>query len=723
MHFCLRNSVNGATRARLVMLLFVAAFLALTVTAPAQSPFRKKGKKGGDTPATPAAAEPKVPPGMAMSKTQAVFALIMELRKNQSNEALQTLEQIVLGKISFGAHDKQAAETALAALALRQSPAASAFLLKLLSEPDDKLRPGDTAYPAANVRYDAVRVGCRVGSPELRAGLAKAYDRATPEIRSAIEFALSTPSAANFSAQLVLVRSRSLPDPLRSALQKVILDHNALALRQALKLTGDAPAKDAASAGALSGLLGIGNPSTGNAAAGSPAAAAPGTVAYRGGSKLDSPVTAPVGPAAAAAAAQNPMAFTLETTEKLLNAQPSDPAVVARELWQNDVVEALAMQLAAAQKLNAQQTLAAVGSIPLKTARERLRAYLLEKSPQELGAQEQPPAAPADGQMGRGKGMGAGRGQGKQAAPTGPKFVVGADWLDPGTIVVLKTLPYRDRPKTRHKTPPPGAGSKRNAAAEKRAEELAEKQKKEETQYEWRDTIERFVSHWDDRLGEAAESKEAASTDKDADAGKADAKETKGKSSEKSKAGASTPTKVADAAAKKSTRSAEKKDESESKAKGAGAPTPAVALPFALRPGEKITKEFHLRWPEDLPANLTAAISEPLVIHYVQLEGTDDVNRTATFYRSAMSKGSGSKDKPATHDIESGKWVDVLQRDLNGQRTRSFDVLVTRQPPEPGAKKSKIEELTIQVLMVEVESFEPEAKQPEKKEQVKADRP
>ncbi len=291
--------------------------------------------------------------------------------------------------------------------------------------------------------------------------------------------------------------------------------------------------------------------------------------------------------------------------------------------------------------------------------------------------------------------------------------------------MVLKTLPYKDRPKTRHRTPTAGGGSKRNAAAEKRAEELAEKQKKEETQYEWRDTIERFVSHWDDRLGEAAESKEAAGTDKDADAGKekADAKEAKGKSGEKSKGGASRSTKMADAGAKKSTRSAEKKDESESKAKGAGAPTPAVALPFALRPGEKITKEFHLRWPEDLPANMTAAVTEPLVIHYVQLEGTDDINRTATFYRSSLSKGSGSKSQAATHDLESGKWVDILQRDLNGQRTRSLDVLITRQPPDPEAKKSKIEELTIQVLMVEVESFEPEAKQPEKKEQVKADRP
>ncbi len=86
-------------------------------------------------------------------------------------------------------------------------------------------------------------------------------------------------------------------------------------------------------------------------------------------------------------------------------------------------------------------------------------------------------------------------------------------------------------------------------------------------------------------------------------------------------------------------------------------------------------------------------------------------------------RGRAPDRKSATHDTESGKWVDILQRDLNGQRTRSIDVLVARQPPEPDAKKSKIEELTIQVLMVEVESFMPEPKETEKKEQAKSDSP
>jgi hypothetical protein len=50
-------------------------------------------------------------------------------------------------------------------------------------------------------------------------------------------------------------------------------------------------------------------------------------------------------------------------------------------------------------------------------------------------------------------------------------------------------------------------------------------------------------------------------------------------------------------------------------------------------------------------------------------------------------------------------------------------VLITRKPADADAKRSRLEELTIQVLMVEVESFVPEAKSAEKKEQAKSDSP
>ncbi len=87
---------------------------------------------------------------MTMSKTQAIAAARSNALAtiNRSEAARETLEQIVVGKTSFGAHSKQAAETALVALAMRQSPDASAFLLRLLAEPDDKIR----ALPTATIR-------------------------------------------------------------------------------------------------------------------------------------------------------------------------------------------------------------------------------------------------------------------------------------------------------------------------------------------------------------------------------------------------------------------------------------------------------------------------------------------------------------------------------------------------------------------------------------------
>jgi hypothetical protein len=684
---------------------------------------------------------------MTMSKTQALAGLIQALALNQSDKARETLEQIVVGKIKFGGHSKQAAESALAALAMRPSPDAVAFLLHLVSESDEKVRPGDTDYPAAAVRYDTVRLAGRVGSPELRVGLAKLYDRATPEIRTAIEAALGKPSPVNFTAQVVLLRSRATSDEFKMTLRKLILEQNAAAVKQALKIAGEAPTKATPPAGAagllgqIGGLTGFGAPPLG-APATAPAGTAAGVPSL---GKYPGSTPAAGAPSAAAIAVQNPTAMVLEVVEKMIDAKPMDPAVAARELWQSDFVEALAAQLST-DKRSSGQVLTGLGSIPLKAARERLRDYLQKKSPQDLGQLEKPtPAGPAAGTApgsvglgGRGMGgVGAGgmsrgaAGKAMNGAPSQPAYLVGNDWLDPGTVIVLKSLGYKDRPKGRHRsaTPPPSTG-KRSQASEKRAEDAADRAKQAEAQYEWRDTMEKFVSRWDERLSAVAETHEAAATDSDA-AGTKDKKDKSGSKDKKdqttdktdqSKAGATKSTKESDAGSKKTGRAAESKSSSDSKAKGS-APTTAVPVPFTLRPGEQITKEFHVRWPDDLPSNLTAAVSEPLIVHYVELEATDDINRTATYYRGALAKGTGTKALSTTHDIADGKWVDILQHDLNGQRTRSLDVLITRKPADADAKRSRLEELTIQVLMVEVESVVPEAKPAEKKEQAKSDSP
>ncbi len=231
--------------------------------------------------------------------------------------------------------------------------------------------------------------------------------------------------------------------------------------------------------------------------------------------------------------------------------------------------------------------------------------------------------------------------------------------------------------------------------------------------YEWRDTIERAVTHWDERLSAVAKASgdEADDAKNKADIASENKSDTKAdKKAEKKadkKSGASKAGSGDDPSAKKSSHTADAK--THEKGKGGSAPTPSVPVPFILRPGEKITKEFHVRWPEDLPPNLTAAVSEPLVVHYIELEGTDEINRTATFYRSAISKGTRTKTQSATHDIGDEKWVDVVQHDLAAGRTRSLDVIVTREPStEPESRRAKVTDLTIKVLMIEVEAVVPE---------------
>jgi hypothetical protein len=246
MRFCLRSLVNGAWPRRLALTLLTCAVFELCLTTPL---FAQKGRRG--TPAAkPGASQPsEARPAANMSKAQAIISLIQALAINRSEAACQTLDQIVRGNIQFGKHSQQAAQLALAALAVRPTPDGSAALLKLISEPDDKLRPDDKVYTAAAVRYDAVRVAGRVGSAELRVALVKLYDQATPEIRRAIEGAISRPSPANFAAQVILLRSRDLPEAVKTALRQQIFQQNATALKQALKLTVEGPAKEA-SAGA-----------------------------------------------------------------------------------------------------------------------------------------------------------------------------------------------------------------------------------------------------------------------------------------------------------------------------------------------------------------------------------------------------------------------------------------------------------------------------------------
>ncbi len=120
---------------------------------------RERGKNRNKA---PNASQPAAVAGMptTLSKTLAVNAIIGSLAMNRTPAADKTLEQIVTGEIPFGGHSKQAAQTAMMQFALRGTPAADTFLVRILTDPDESIRPGDQgAYPAADLRGHGARAG------------------------------------------------------------------------------------------------------------------------------------------------------------------------------------------------------------------------------------------------------------------------------------------------------------------------------------------------------------------------------------------------------------------------------------------------------------------------------------------------------------------------------------------------------------------------------------
>jgi hypothetical protein len=126
---------------------------------------------------------------------------------------------------------------------------------------------------------------------------------------------------------------------------------------------------------------------------------------------------------------------------------------------------------------------------------------------------------------------------------------------------------------------------------------------------------------------------------------------------------------------------------------------------LTMHAGGTIAKEYHLRWPQDVATTFGSDLPEPLVVDYVRLQGAGEFGKALTHYRGAIAAIQGAKPKIFRRTIESGTWLDAIQHDETGHRTRSIDVLVTHEPTEDeNGKKSKEEALTVEILLVEIET-------------------
>ncbi|HUE17669.1 MAG TPA: hypothetical protein VMR25_26175 [Planctomycetaceae bacterium] len=686
----------------------------------------------------------------------ALDAVIEALAMNRSPAAEKALQQMVTGEIATAGHSKQVAQAAVLVLAMRPSPTVEPFLLRIFTDPDEVIRPGDQGvYPAADLRTDTAHVLAKVGSPHLRLELAKIYTQSStpPAVRSAIEEVLLKPATANFAAQVEVFRSAETPDALKDSLLKTLIEKNASAIKSALRLEGDSSAPAAGGGSPFSA------PSGGPAGAADSAALLANAAKMLGSAGaipgLSSTITAPQNgkapalpakPGAASPAASTLAMMALEMMGKMQSMQPVDAGIVARELWKPDFVEAIAKKLAD-DKADETALVSGLASLPTKLAREKLKEVLHKdrsKGPQDFGKVEAAKAsagiigaqaAPVMTRRRAGKhkkddegGFGADADQGAKAhgmqSPLGANIAgqpqskaqvveFGKDWFDPGSLVVLKTaVTYEERlpEKKVMRRPMYNLQARVTPAMERRQRAKADKQKLLESQYEWRDAIEKAVRQWDERLTAVAE---APSESPGAAENSADSDEKV--ASGPAKTGSKDSSKTSKSAPSKSTQSKSTQSKSvASKTPGAApAPTPSAAMPFAMHAGGKIAKEYHLRWPQDLAASFGSAQAEPLAVDYVRLEGIGDLGKALTHYRGAIASVPSGKSRTILREVENGKWLDTVQTDQAGHRTRSIDVIATREPSDDDSdKKSGQSALTVEILFVEIETPGSEATTP-----------
>jgi hypothetical protein len=689
--------------------------------------------------AAPAAATAAAP--TTLTKGMAINSLITALTLNSTPEAEQTLEHMVTGEIAFGNHSKQAAQKAMLTLAtrsfMRPSPETDAFFIRIFSDPDDQIRKTNPAvYPASELRNDTALVLAKIGSPSLRLALAKIYTQpSTPEgTRTAIEKVIRPRVPVNFAAQLEIFRGSETPETLKSTLEKDLFKQNEAAVKAALKLAADEKGKPAASGGtpfsptaskssppssggglfgAVGKLFGGGAASTPSPAAGafggmgsvSPAELQ--TIAANVQKRMEAAAAKGRRPGASAAVAPvSPDVMAIEIFGEIQKKQPVDLGLVAKDLWTPEFVETIAKAVSD-NKGNAEPFVNALASVPTNASREKLRELLHKQRTQgpaefakmEPAAPAEPAAAPATNRRGgRGKkdgaastppmggrgGMGFGMGMQNQAKKEKLEVTeFGTEWYDPGSLAVLKSaIPYAERPpeKPTHRPMYPQQGRRMSAAMEKRMAEKAEKQKALEASYDWRDAIEKAVRQWDERLAAVAEEPQSAGDKPAADDDKSDAAGAK-----PGKAGAVSAAKPPVVARP---------------------PAPSVAMPFALFAGETIAKEYHQRWPQDLTANFgsSAPPADPMSVDYVRLEEKGQPSKTLTHYTTAMTNLHGTKPKIARRHIENGTWLDAVQKDETSHRTRSIDIIVTKEQADDDAKKSGDVPVTVEILVVEIET-------------------
>lgn len=123
----------------------------------------------------------------------------------------------------------------------------------------------------------------------------------------------------------------------------------------------------------------------------------------------------------------------------------------------------------------------------------------------------------------------------------------------------------------------------------------------------------------------------------------------------------------------------------------------------ALHPNSAVIAEFHLDWPNSqLKQELPDVQFDPMRVHYIRVESHSSPNVVAGFYRRKVSTLN-------QRTISDGIWLDALQTLTDGKpRRQSLDIFITHDAGEIGPQDQV--DVVVELLSVEILSREAAAR-------------
>ena len=122
-----------------------------------------------------------------------------------------------------------------------------------------------------------------------------------------------------------------------------------------------------------------------------------------------------------------------------------------------------------------------------------------------------------------------------------------------------------------------------------------------------------------------------------------------------------------------------------------------------LHPNSAVIAEFHLDWPNtQLKQELPDVQFDPMRVHYIRVESHSNPNVVAGFYRRKLSTLN-------QRTISDGIWLDALQTLTDGKpRRQSLDIFITHDAGEIGPQDQV--DVVVELLSVEILSREAAAR-------------